>query len=65
MKSADIIVPEVQKYVDDHAWTPYHKVKVMTSELGDNSGILGTRYNQCRSDQEHDIRHYIHHERTA
>ncbi len=42
MKSADIILPFVQAYVEKHAWTPWGKVKVRAAELGNNAGLLGT-----------------------
>jgi len=41
MKSADIIIPFVQAYVEKHAWTPWGKVKVRAAELGNNAGLLG------------------------
>ena len=41
MKSADIILPFVQAYVEKHAWTPWGKVKVKAAELGNNAGLLG------------------------
>jgi len=41
MKSADIIIPFVQAYVEKHAWTPWGKVKVRVAELGNNAGLLG------------------------
>jgi glucokinase len=41
MKSADIIIPFVQCYVERHAWTPWGKVKVRAAELGNNAGLLG------------------------
>jgi glucokinase len=41
MKSADIILPFVQAYVEKHAWTPWGKVKVRAAELGNNAGLLG------------------------
>jgi glucokinase len=41
MKSADIIIPFVQTYVEKHAWTPWGKVKVRAAELGNNAGLLG------------------------
>jgi len=41
MKSADIIVPFIQSYVEKHAWTPWGKVKVRAAELGNNAGLLG------------------------
>jgi len=41
MKSADIIIPFVQAYVEKHAWTPWGKVRVRAAELGNNAGLLG------------------------
>jgi glucokinase len=41
MKSANIILPFVQAYVEKHAWTPWGKVKVRAAELGNNAGLLG------------------------
>jgi glucokinase len=42
MKSADVILPFVQSYVEKHAWTPWGKVKVRAAELGNNAGLLGS-----------------------
>jgi glucokinase len=42
MKSAHIIQPFVQSYVEKHAWTPWGKVKVRAAELGNNAGLLGS-----------------------
>jgi glucokinase len=41
MKSADMIIPFVQAYVEKHAWTSWGKVKVRAAELGNNAGLLG------------------------
>lgn len=41
MKSAHIIQPFVQAYVEKHAWTPWGKVRVCAAELGNNAGLLG------------------------
>jgi glucokinase len=41
MKSADVILPYVQKYVSEHSWTPWGKVQVRAAELGNDAGILG------------------------
>lgn len=41
MKSAGIIIPNIQEFVNSHAWTPCHKVKIQRSALGDDSGIIG------------------------
>ena len=41
MKSADVIIPYVQEYVNKHAWTPWGKVQVRAAELGNHAGLLG------------------------
>ncbi len=41
MRSASMIIPFVQQYVRDHAWTPWGTVKVVAAELGNNAGLLG------------------------
>ncbi len=41
MKSADVIIPYVEHYVQKHAWTPWGKVKVRAAELGNNAALLG------------------------
>jgi glucokinase len=41
LKSADVILPYVQKYVSEHSWTPWGKVQVRAAELGNDAGILG------------------------
>ncbi len=41
MQSAHIIQPYVQKYVSDHAWTPWGKVEVRAAQLGNDAGLLG------------------------
>lgn len=41
MKSADIIIPYVESYVQKHSWTPWGKVKVRAAELGNNAALLG------------------------
>jgi len=41
MKSADVIIPYVQSYVQKHAWTPWGKVQVRPAELGNNAALLG------------------------
>lgn len=41
MKSADVIIPYVQSYVEKHAWTPWGKVKVRAAEVGNDAGVLG------------------------
>jgi glucokinase len=41
MKSADIIVPYVEDYVQKHSWTPWGKVQVKSAALGNNAALLG------------------------
>jgi glucokinase len=41
MKSADVIIPYVQRYVHKHAWTPWGKVQVRAATLGNNAALLG------------------------
>lgn len=41
MKSADVIVPRVQRYVDRHAWTPGRRVEIVPAKLGNSAALLG------------------------
>jgi glucokinase len=41
MKSATRILPFLQNYVEQHAWTPWGKVRVACAELGSNAALLG------------------------
>jgi glucokinase len=41
MKSADVIVEYMQKYLDRHAWTDWGKVQVRAAKLGNNAALLG------------------------
>ena len=41
MKSAEIILPFIQEFVSQHAWTPWGKVQVRAAELGNDAGLLG------------------------
>jgi glucokinase len=41
MKSADVIVPYVESYVQKYAWTPWGKVKVRAANLGNNAALIG------------------------
>lgn len=40
MKSADLILPAVREYVHEHAHTPWGKVRVVASELGDTAALV-------------------------
>lgn len=44
MKSSDIIVPFMQKWIDEHAWTPWGKVKIRISGAIDDIALLGLAY---------------------
>jgi glucokinase len=41
MKSADVIIPYVQSYVQKHAWTPWGKEQVRAAGLGNNAALVG------------------------
>ncbi len=42
MKSADVIVPPLQKHLDQHAWTAWGKPQVRAAVLGDKATLLGS-----------------------
>ncbi len=44
MKSADQIVPFVEKRVNERAWTPWGKVKIVPSKIPNKSALLGAAY---------------------
>ncbi len=37
----DTIVPFIQKYLDEHGWTPWGQVQVKAAELKNNAALLG------------------------
>ncbi len=41
MRSAELILPYIQNYVNAHAWTPWGKVRVVAAELGNHAGLFG------------------------
>jgi glucokinase len=41
MSSAAIILPYIQTYVNQHAWTPWGKVEIVAAQLGNNAGLFG------------------------
>jgi len=41
MKSADVIIPYVEQYVQKYAWTPWGKVQVRAAGLGNNAALFG------------------------
>lgn len=44
MKSADIILPFIENYVNQNAWCPTEKVKIVSSKLGDSAAVLAAEY---------------------
>ncbi len=41
MQSAHAILPAIQNYLDQHAWTDWGKVQVKAAKLGNNAALLG------------------------
>jgi glucokinase len=41
MRSAAVILPYIQGYVKQHAWTPWGKVEVVAAQLGNDAGLFG------------------------
>jgi glucokinase len=41
LRSENAILPYVQEYLDEHAWTAWGKVQVRAAELGNNAPLLG------------------------
>ncbi|MCF6268396.1 MAG: ROK family protein [Melioribacteraceae bacterium] len=48
MNSSDIIIPFIQNYVNNYAWTPWGKVKVVKSSSLDFAALWGMNY-LCKS----------------
>lgn len=44
MKSADIILPALQEKVNQHAWTPWGKVKLVKAQHPDSAALYGADY---------------------
>jgi glucokinase len=44
MASAEVIVPAVQAYVDHHAHTPWGRVEIVASALGDEAALLACEW---------------------
>jgi glucokinase len=44
MASADYIIPYIQKKTDEHAWTPWGKVKIEAAENINAAALLGAAY---------------------
>ena len=41
MRSADVILPYIQDFTNQHAWTPWGKVKILAAQLGNDAGLFG------------------------
>jgi glucokinase len=41
MNRGDAILPKIQAYVDEHAWTPWGRVKLVRSALGPDAALYG------------------------
>lgn len=41
MRRAEAILPYIQAYVNEHAWTPWGKVQVVAAQLGNDAGLFG------------------------
>ncbi len=52
MKSADIIVPFIQKWVEKHAWTPWGNVRVCKSSSEDFAALSGVDYLLSRNKEK-------------
>ena len=44
MASKDVIVPAIQEYIDRHAHTPWGKVRVVPSALGDAAALVAAEW---------------------
>jgi glucokinase len=52
MASADVIVPSMQSYVERHAHTPWGRVQVVPSVLGDDAALLACEWLQREKTEE-------------
>jgi glucokinase len=41
MHSGALILPYIQTYVNQHAWTPWGKVEIVAAQLGNDAGLFG------------------------
>jgi glucokinase len=44
MSGAEVILPAVRRYVERHAHTPWGKVQVVASELGDQAALAAAEW---------------------
>jgi len=41
LRSSGVIIPYIQSYVNEHAWTPWGKVQIVAAQLGNDAGLFG------------------------
>ena len=41
MHRAEVVLPYIQSYVNQHAWTPWGKVQIVAAQLGNDAGLFG------------------------
>ena len=41
MRRAEVILPYIQAYVNNHAWTPWGTVQIVAAQLGNDAGLFG------------------------
>jgi glucokinase len=41
MRSADVIIPFIQSYVDAHTWAVWGKPRILAAKLGNDAALLG------------------------
>jgi glucokinase len=41
MHRAAVVLPCIQAYVNQHAWTPWGKVEIVAAQLGNDAGLFG------------------------
>jgi len=41
MRRGAVILPYIQAYVNQHAWTPWGKVEIVAAQLGNDAGLFG------------------------
>ena len=44
MRSGKVILPQLRRFVARHAWTPWGKVKITRTALGNDAGMLGVAW---------------------
>ncbi|MGV8095076.1 MAG: ROK family protein [Mangrovibacterium sp.] len=54
MKSASVILPELQQRINKYAWTPWGKVKLIKAHNSDSAALYGADY-LVRSSLQHDL----------